>query len=232
MKNLRNQTSSISSVEQLTDFKHTINQKDTSDQSSTPLETLVSSLRAQLSVIMDLAERQIDTTSLAREVPGHTLKDILVSQRQHFTHLVDLFSNQLQDEQVKFNHILQASQASQSRLREEVAILHDSFISINSVLPFQASILPPKEPGLKRTRVRSPTKPPVPLQPRRRNLEVLVTDREFQELAQVQQKLQQQVIALQDMTTLNDSEKKSGKRSARPDPVVKAVTSKLSYGPS
>jgi hypothetical protein len=79
---------------------------------------VVGPLKNQLNVILDLAQKQIDAGDTTCE--SETLREILRTQKKHLDKLTDIISKVLDVENSKFERLLNSSQASQLKTRNEL----------------------------------------------------------------------------------------------------------------
>ena len=172
----------------------------------------IDAVRGQLDLLTALADKQLQTlSSSGHSRPIGTLREILVSQNEYFSSLLHMASDQVAAEDLKFNKLLESSQMSQMKLRDEIAFLKERIARA----PPKSQPVPQTLPPARMVKVRAAISPPVRQK----------TSADLEELAGLQIKLQKQVQELQQIA----SSTASFSRPSQPVDLVKeAVTQRMS----
>ena len=172
----------------------------------------IDAVRAQLDLLTALADKQLQTlSSSSHSKPLHTLREIIVSQNEYFSSLLNMASDQVSSEDQKFHKLLESSQMNQMKLRDEISFLKERIARA----PPKPQAAPPSLPPAKMVKVRAAISPPA----RKK------TSADLEELAGLQIKLQRQVQELQQIA----SSTSSFARPTKPVDLVKeAVTQRMS----
>jgi hypothetical protein len=172
----------------------------------------VEAVRGQLELLTALADKQLETVSSSgHSRPVETLREILESQRDYFSSLLNMANSQLSAEDAKFHKILEASQSNQSRMKDEIACIKDRIAHSAPRKPLPAPV--PQLPS-KMVKIRAPISPQVRQAP----------NADLEELAGLQLKLKKQVQELQQIA----SSTASFALQSTEDPVKQAVTQRMS----